>query len=192
MNDGNSDCDRALSNVRQGLRTDGRFPQNVFVGDWAEFRFFDSDWMRAADFVDHVHAFLDIEQGRCACLWKIDSEVVDELAVFFVRGQTTADEYRALLGGNAPGYGWLDAMERLACASDRGEWCMYCEPNNEIAVIGFRQRSALDRYSLALAALHALPIETAIQESLSYGFSERGLSPEWRRELSREYAPRAL
>jgi hypothetical protein len=125
-------------------------------------------------------------------VWKIDSDVAGELSVFFVRGQTTGDEYRALLAGDAPGYGWLDAMERLACASDRGEWCMYCEPNNEIAVIGFRHGSALDRYSLALAALHALPIETAIQESLSYGFSERGLSPEWRRELSRAYTSRAL
>jgi hypothetical protein len=164
----------------------------VFVGDWGEFRFFDADWMRAADFVDHVHAFLDIEQGRCACLWKIDSEVGDEPGVFVMQRQTTPDEYRALLAGNAPGYGWLDAMERLACASDVGEWCMYCEPNNEIAVIGFRHGSAFDRYSLALAPLHALPIEKAIQEPLSYGFSERGLSPEWRRELSREYGPRAL
>jgi len=84
-------------------------------------------------------------------------------------------------------------MERLGCASDVGEWCMYCEPNNEIAVIAFRQTEAAARYASAMARVHATRFEEAIREPpLSYGFSERALSREWRDEFLREYAARAL
>jgi hypothetical protein len=191
MNRPDDHCEIAFSNVRHGISVDRRFPLNVFMGDRRDFYFFDSDWMRAPDFVDHVQAFLHVERGRCACLWKIDSERPHEPRAFFVRERTTADEYRALLARNAPGYGWLDAMERLGCASDVDEWCMYAEPNNEIAVIGFRHSDAPDRYSSPMSRLHAARIERALEEPLSYGFSGRALSALWRRELLREYSPRS-
>jgi len=185
-------CEIARANVRAGVDPARRFPRNVFVGDWSDFFFFDSDWMRESDFVDHVKAFLEIEGGQCACVWKLDSDRPIELRDFFVREQTTTDEYRALLAGTTLGYGWLDAVERVACASDGGEWCMYCEPSNEIAVIGFRQTDAAARYASAMARVRATRFEDATREpALSYGFSERALSREWRDELLREYAARA-
>lgn len=186
-------CERARESVRAGIDPIRRFPRNIFVGDWVDFFFFDSDWMRESDFVDHVKAFLTIEGGQCACLWKLDSEDPNEPRFFFVREQTTSDEYRALLAGKTPGYGWLDAMERLACASDSGAWCMYCEPNNEIAVIAFRQVDDARLYSSAMARVHATRFEDATREPpLSYGFSERALSREWREQYLREYGARSL
>jgi hypothetical protein len=186
-------CEIACENVCAGVAPDRRFPRNIFVGHWSDFFFFDSDWMRESDFVEHAKAFLAIEGGHCACLWKLDSEDPNEPRFFFVREQTNTDEYRALLAGNTAGYGWLDAMERLACASDSGAWCMYCEPNNEIAVIGFRDADAARRYSSPMARVHATRFEDATREPpLSYGFSERALSREWRDEFLREYAARSL
>ncbi len=182
-------CETALANLRRAINVERRFPSNVFLGGWSDFYFFDSDWMRVADSVEHVKALLDVEGGQCACLWKLDSEDPNEPRFFFVREETSADEYGALLAGKTPGYGWLDAMERLACASDLGDWCIYCEPNNEIAVIGFRQVDAAHRYSSAMARVHAIRFEDAIREPpLSYGFSERALSREWRDEFLRQYA----
>jgi hypothetical protein len=151
--------------------------------------FFDSDWMTDPDFVELVKAFLNVEGAECACLWKLDKEDVNAPESFSVGAQTTADEYRALLAGATPGYGWVSAMERLACASDGGEWCMYCEPNNEIAVIALRRADAAARYASAIARVHAARFEDAIREPpLSYGFSERALSREWRDAFLREYA----
>ena len=180
-------CEMARESVRAGVNPDRRFPRNIFIGDWSDFFFFDSDWMRESDFVEHVKAFLEIEGSHCACLWKLDSEDPNESRLFFVREETTANEYRVLLAGKTPGYGWLDAMERLACASDSGEWCMYCEPNNEIAVVGFRYAGASGRYSSAMRRFHAAPIEHAIKEPLSYGFSQVAASPEWHDAFLREY-----
>ena len=185
-------CEAALANVHHGVSVDQRFPQNVFVGPWIDFFFFDSDWMTEPDFVEHLKAFLSIERSRCACLWRLDKEGTNEPTVFFVREQTTVNEYRGLLAGNAPGYGWVDAMERLACASDVGEWCMYCEPNNEIGVIGFRHKDGSARYTEALSRFRAERIDLAIKDPLSYGFSQVAASPEWRDQFLREYAVRAL
>lgn len=181
-------CELAFGNVRQGVGVDRRFPRNIFVGDWSDFFFFDSDWMTAPDFVEHIKVFLNIEGSRCACLWRLDTEETNEPSVLFVRERTTADEYRRLLAGNAPGHRWVDAMERLACASDVGEWCMYCEPNNEIAVIGFRHKRASARYAAAMRQFRAEPIGLAIKEPLSYGFSQVARLPEWRDQFLREYA----
>jgi len=144
--------------------------------------------MRVAQFVHDVKAFLEIEAGQCACVWKLDTENADEPRAFFIREHTTDNEYQVLLAGQAPGFGWLDAMERLACASDTGEWCIYCEPNNEIAVIAFRHREASSRYSQALKRFRAVRIEEAAKESHSYGFSDSALSTQWREEFMREYA----
>jgi hypothetical protein len=185
-------CEVARDNARQAVASDRRFPRNVFIGDWSDFFFFDADWMTAPDFVEHVKTFLGVDGGHCACLRKLDSEDANEPALFSVHEQTTADEYRGLLAGQTPGHGWLDAVERLACAPDAGEWCMYCEPNNEIAVIGFRQHGASARYASALGALGAERIDVALEEPLSYGFSQAAAVPEWRDLLVREYAAREV
>lgn len=185
-------CQLALGNVRGGVGVDRRFPHNIFVGDWGDFFFFDSDWMTESGFVEQVKAFLEIEGSLCACLCRLETEETNQSSLFFVREQTTADEYRRLLAGNAPGQGWLDAMERLACASDGGEWCMYCEPNNEIAVVGFRHKDLSARYAAATRRFRAEPIDVAIKRPLSYGFSQAARSPEWRDQLLREYGAHAL
>jgi hypothetical protein len=182
-------CQEARDNVCERVKPDCRFPRNIFVGDWRDFFFFDSDWMTQPDFVDHVKAFLDVDEAHCACVWNLDSEDPNEPRFFFVRQQTTCEEYRTLLVGKTPGHGWLDAMERIACASANSAWCMYCEPNNEIGVIGFRQVGDADRYASALARLHAMRFQDAVREPyISYGFSERALSPEWRDAFLAEYS----
>jgi hypothetical protein len=186
-------CQIARENVHAAVNRERRFPRNVFGSDWSEFFFFDSDWMTDPDFVELVKTFLKIERADCVCLWKLDAEDANAPEFFLVQAQTIPDEYRVLLAGATPGYGWVSAMERLGCASDVGEWCMYCEPNNEIAVIAFRQTEAAARYASAMARVHATRFEEAIREPpLSYGFSERALSREWRDEFLREYAARAL
>ena len=60
-------------------------------------------------------------------------------------------------------------------------------------VIGFRQVDAVQRYGSAIARVHATRFEDAAREPpLSYGFSERALSRQWRDEFLREYATRSV
>jgi hypothetical protein len=48
--------------------------------------------------------------------------------------------------------------------------------------------SLVEKYKGVISQLKALPIDQAISIPLSYGFSDRVLSEEWRNELLRQYA----
>ena len=193
MNRERNACTIATANIGRGVDANSRFPQNVFIGEWLDFFFFDSDWMRDAEFVDQARAFLEAERGACACLRNLDLSVTTATAnthQLLIHESTASSEYRLLLKGRSLGSGWLDGIERLACASDSGEWCMYCEPANEIAVIAFRRQESVQRYRVPMSAFHAVRIEEAIGGPLSYGFSESVLSTQWRTDLLLAYAPR--
>ena len=186
-------CENAVINVRQGVNADSRFPRNVFVGEWTDFFFFDSDWMRDFEFVEYIKAFLDVEGGTCVGLVNLDSKETISSAsanVLLIQGRTTSAEYQAWRMRPSSTILWAEGFARLGCASDTGDWCMYCEPRNEIAVVAFRQSHTLERYRVPMARFHAARFEEAIQGPLSYGFSDRALSLEWRREFLREYATR--
>jgi RHS repeat-associated protein len=111
------------------------------------------------------------------------------IALYGYDAVRVSDSEWAWVTSSSPGFRFI----RVACASDVGEWCMYCEPNNEIAVIALRQADAAARYASAMARVRATRLEDATREPpLSYGFSERALSREWREQLLREYASRTL
>jgi hypothetical protein len=184
-----AECELALSNVRGSIESERRFPQNVFRGDWNEFLFFDSDWMRAADFVDRLKELLLAENGTCVAMVNLDLTSGDRAgSLLFVHKDTAPNEYQVVLGNPGLGTGWLTDLDRLACASNTGEWSMYCEPALEIAVVGFRQ-TVPQSYRQILARFHASRFADTIKEpDLSYGFSR--LSSTWRDGFLREYAPR--
>jgi hypothetical protein len=77
-------------------------------------------------------------------------------------------------------------MDRYACGSDSGHWSIYCERNNEMAVIALRENSA--RFGSALERLRAMPIRRAFESSDMYGFYS--LPEAWRQELLRAFAPK--
>ncbi|MGB7219763.1 MAG: hypothetical protein WBD07_13275 [Vicinamibacterales bacterium] len=185
-------CASAAVNVRHGINRDRRFPLNVFVGDWEEFLFFDSDWMFAAEFVQYIKTLLDLENGACACLLNLDSATAGEKAerLFFIDRQTTPGTYQSLLSGDGPASGWAYDVDRYGCSSDTGAWCMYCERANEIAVIALRSSSSLERYRSGITQFHAVRFREAVEEPLSYGFS--ALPMPWRAEALRQYAARPL
>lgn len=116
---------------------------------------------------------LELERATFACVVSLDRaiEVKHSGPLFAIDRDTTPDDYRAVLRGAQPGEGWIHDMGRFGCSSDIGQWSMYCERNNEIAVIGIPSSMPLERYQPVLRQLHAVHIAAAIENSLSYGFS---------------------
>jgi hypothetical protein len=181
---------QAVANLDAALVTRKQFPENIFLGKWDSFFFFDPDYIFEAPFVEVVKTLMESENGRCACLRNLDIMGSDgslERSLLFLDRETTGEAYQAFLAGPAPGMGWLHMMFRYACASDAGSWCIYCERNNEIAVIAVRRMGNLSLFNSAISSLHALPIEQAIEKPPSYGLSSRSLSVEWRNRLLEEY-----
>ncbi len=183
-------CATAVANMRQALYGNRYLPANVFHEQWSTFFFFDSDWISDALFVRHVQTFLAVDGATCACLIPLDTPAHDhqQVHLFEISAQTMPEEYQAVLSGESFDSGWVYGQRRFACAPDTNTWCMYAESINEIAVIAFRDSGTSELYASALAQFHAATLEAALQLPLSYGFSARALTPEWREQLLREYA----
>lgn len=184
----NAPNQRALANLSSALDVNRRFPTNVFLGNWERFLFFDADWIFSAEFVEIANALLTIDGGRCVCIADLDAAPDAQQSVFFVAKEITGSAYQSFLNGANVGEGWLHGVGRFGCTSDAGPWCIYCEKGNEIAAIAIRDNRVAEKCAAAIARFKALPIDQAIAGPLSYGFSERALSPEWRSELLRQYA----
>jgi hypothetical protein len=180
---------RAAKNLDAAVAPGRRFPENVFRGNWSAFFFFDPDLLFEPQFVESARTFLGTENGTCVCLSNLDAVGTQgglETSIFLDAG-TTGEAYVARLRGPSVASGWLYQMDRYGCTSDVGSWCIYCERNNEIAVIAVHENGAPNRVKSAIEQLNALPVEQAIQTPPSYGLSSRGLPVEWRNKLLQGY-----
>jgi hypothetical protein len=187
MSDGTA-CERALANLSRLIDASLAFPKNVFRGGWGGFFFFDSDWIFEGPFVERAKALLKIEGGQCASLCNLDEPYAADRSSFFIHKNVGTEEFHSFLRGPRPGDGWIHRVDRFGCTSDLGQWCIYCERRNEIAVIAIREKTALANYRAVTAEFKAMPIGDAISLPLSYGFSSVALSVESRDELMKQYA----
>lgn len=184
---------RALANIDDTIDSHRRFPENVFLGRWEEFLFFDPDWIFDKQFPGAIKTLLDSENALCACLKNLTPPSLgapSEQASIFLDKQTNPETYFTFLS-KPVGIGWLYRMDNYGCTSDVGDWCMYCERNNEIAVIAVRKIHSDQRFRSITGFLNALPIQQAIAAPFSYGLSPRVLSPAWREGLLKEYSEMA-
>ncbi len=182
----------AAKNLDQALAMARTFPENPFCEKWDAFYFFDPDLLFESQFAETLGLLLSCEDGRSVCLRNIDlasAGSTAEEASIFLEVNTTGKAYMDQLRGGGPGRGWLYRPERYAYASDVGDWCIYCERANEIAVIAVRWRGVSDRFAVPLRHLNALPIQEAIEKPSSYGLSPRGLLEEWRKKMLLAFAP---
>ena len=83
--------------------------------------------------------------------------------------------------------GWLFGMDQYACVSDVGRWCIYCEKENDVAVIAFRDETGGCDFSQPLTDLHASPADQ-IGSDPSVPFPLNSLTYAWREALEVNYA----
>jgi hypothetical protein len=190
---------RAAANVTTAIESARRFPKNVFSADWNSFLFFDSDRMfigRFADgtevcFAEQVRALLEIDGGKSVCMMNLDqaaSGMDGSRCCLFMSKTMTNEAYRSFLRGPNEAEAWLYGVDRFGCASDMGQWCIYCERTSEMAVIAFRERDSWTRFAAVIGHLEALPFKEAIEKPISFAFNPRYLIVDRRIELLREYA----
>jgi hypothetical protein len=181
-----------LGNLKNAIDSDRRFPQNVFLGNWQAFFFFDSDWLFGEEFVETAKALLRIEGGKQVTIFHLDAPLGGERSSFVIDAQTTNEAYLSFVGGGRPDAfdAWVYSFDQFACISDVGDWCIYFERRQEIAVLAVRQNCPVEEYGRAISVFHAVPIEQALSDPPSYGFTERALSAEWRKEFLSNYGTR--
>jgi hypothetical protein len=95
--------------------------------------------------------------------------------------------YDDKLRDGGPASGWLYRVDRYACASDVGDWCIYCEKSNDVAVIGLRDIGGIGKFETPLKRLWAKPINELIDGGVSPAFPFDQLVPAWRQGLVQNY-----
>jgi hypothetical protein len=178
---------KVWGDVEKAIDVDSQFPSYVFRGAWNNFYLFDSGWIFEGVFMGKIFSLLDAEGSSCAYLANLDQEMGDASRVFFISRGTTAAAYQSQLCGTGPTDGWIYVMDRFACISDKGMWCIYCERRNELAVIGFRQGVSLERYKSALESVHAGRAADVLAGCADYELLPHVISQEWRDEIFRLY-----
>lgn len=165
-----------------------RLPRRVFRGSW-QFFFFDSDHVVDANFVEWIKSVIALERSGCACIVQLDQLTCSSVppGTFIVDEDATAQHFRTVLKG-VNHDGWVYQMSRIGCCSNSGNWSVYCERESEIAILGFRESMVLAPFCSAITELGAKSIREAIDLPISYGYSSRALSPEWKSALIREYS----
>lgn len=186
---------RASKSVDAAIAIDRRFAENVFLGEWSAYLFFDPDLIFDRGFIEITKSLLLCEHCTCICLKNLEVALTGNLeqASLFLDNQTTGKAYMGRLSAPIEGsnlVGWVHLMDHYGCASDIGSWCIYCERSNEIAVIAIRNEDDLVQLRPALELLQALPIRQAIERPSSYGLSVRGMSANTRAKLIQEYGSR--
>ncbi|PMS11463.1 hypothetical protein C0Z17_15175 [Trinickia caryophylli] len=169
-------------------------PENVFAGAWRTFLFCESDRIFDLGFVSVVIRLLERENSHVACLINLDETDVTRLeegaATIFVDSSVTGIRYMGALEDRGAAGGWLYTVNRYICSSDIGEWCIYCEKDNDIAVVGLRDVGGVRGFEQPLKKLGAKPIEELIDGGASPLFPFDHLIPSWREGLLKNYGDR--
>ena len=185
----------AFHQVVSSVKFSEYLPNQVFKGDVSEFRFFESDRMFAPSFVDVVGELMSIEKSTSSCLLNISRVVVptyrEAPAIFFDSGMTGA-EFDLQLRRGGPATGWLFSMDHYGCASDCGNWTIYCEKDNDVAVAALRGRGAAETFSAPMKKLHAEAVDALARQGSAAPFPFNSLVLSWRSGLSSWYGAQAL
>jgi hypothetical protein len=185
----------AFHNVADSVNPTALLPQQVFLGAWDQFFFFESDHMFAPSFAEIAIDLIHIERATSCCLLNFSRTRVleyQEAAAIFLEEGLRASDYDSWLRNGGPAAGWLFSMERYGCSSDKGEWCIYSEKQNDIAIIGLRCRDDARRFASTLEKLHAASIETLVQKGPPAPVPFSMLTAEWRRALVEHYASESV
>jgi hypothetical protein len=179
-----------LENATQTINIKRRFPENVFLNEWVNFKFFDSDWIFNPEFVDKIQMVLNAEGGTCACLLNLDELAASTAKEpwLFINKTMTSEAYMVGLRGSSVREGWVYGMDRFSCASDTGQWCFYCEKDSEMAVVAMKESGPKNGFESVIQQFGALTIDQAIAKPLAHVFSQNHMLPEWRVKITKAYA----
>jgi len=182
---------QAINHVATSIDPAVILPKQVFIGNWCEFLFCESDRVFSEGFAETVSELMAAERATACCLVNFDlaPSIEDwKTATIFLDEATTEIEYMSLLKEGGPSAGWLYAMQRHGCASDMGEWCIYAERMNDIAIVGLRNENGVAKFSSPLRKLYAHSIRSLLQLGPSSPIPFSNLAEHWKLGLLENYS----
>ncbi len=107
----------------------------------------------------------------------------------FIDKNTEPKKYISELETNGAPLSWRVLVDRYVCASDKGNWSIYCEKENDIAVFAFREGFPQLISSQVERLLKAKSIRCSSVAGDSRRFDFEKLVPNWKSILIAEHVP---
>lgn len=183
--------ERSFANSIGSIYLDRTFPLRIFRESWTAFFFLESDMIFVPAFIGVVRGLMGTENSQICCLINLGATVQKDYGdppAIYLDKSIEPSQYTSLLLGDGSWTAWLYLVDRYVCASDVGEWCIYCEKENDVAVIAFRSESGPNKFAAALQALQATSIRFASQTPREGAFRFDKLTPAWRSSLVAQYS----
>ncbi|MDD4913965.1 MAG: hypothetical protein PHW13_02855 [Methylococcales bacterium] len=180
----------AFNNIKGAIEFDVFLPDCPFKDAWNSFRFFPSDHIFDSEFVGVINKLLKIENANLCCLLNINQTQISEyefIKAIYLEESVSEQHYQMLLRGDSPSNGWIYMMDTYACSSDVGDWCIYCDKENDLAVIGFRKSCDSLKFNLPLEELYARPIEILLADKDTALFPFNRLTTDWQKKLLKNF-----
>jgi hypothetical protein len=179
----------AYANAIGSVRIDARLPQNVFVGTWDAFLFFEVSLLFEEPSVGILHSILDVEGSHSICLVNLGNvENYDPPPARYLDRSIDTAGYISLLRWNGGPDAWLYLVDRYICASDEGAWCIYGEKEEDIGILAIRREHYVKKLSGVTEKLCAKPIEALGRASKNGELKFELFTPVWRSVLREHYA----
>ena len=176
-------CDSARVALASAVDFQLCLPNRIFAVGWNDFLFFHADSLFEPDFVETVKLLLHLETGRCACVAKLEPSP-PQPNCFFMRAETVSEDYLAVLNGDRSQGGWIYSMGRFGVISDADNWCIYCEREEEFAVVAFREKCPTTVRNAFANRFGAAPIKDALADPKAFA---PAVTLPWRLDLLRNF-----
>lgn len=164
-------------------------PGMVFVGQWEEFMFFESDRIFAPEFALIVADLLMLGNADVCCILNFDEVNIDnKYSSILISKEIDSYDYFSMLQRGGASEGWLFGVGHYGIAPDQGDWVVYCEKENDIAVMALRQSSSRNKYNDCLKKLRADSITHLLNVEYSVIFPFNRLIESWRNGLRENYS----
>lgn len=179
----------ALSNINNALVLNKTFPDRVIGKDFSRFFVFNADMIAGVRFIDYCKIVMEYENSRICILAHLEKDNIgiNMERYISVDRRTSYEYYYKLLEAGGAEEGWLYDMGTYACASDKGDWCMYLERANEIGVLGFKNIDDEDSLKNIIETIDATPSSHIGIRALSGEFPFSDFTDDWKVNLEKSY-----
>jgi len=152
--------------------------------------FFQPQWLFDAPGIEATKILMSAENASACCILNLStsSPITFEAAdSFFIEANTEAAEYTSRVfasGADA----WIVNAGRFVCSSDLGNWVIYCEKAEDVALIAIRDKRLLPIFEPALEELRAASLDDYINRPDNGPFPAIPLVEAWKTEILKNYS----
>ncbi len=170
---------RSEAFLLNSLRLGCSLPDMVFSPKWKYFYFFPADAIFDGGFPDVAHRLAGPVNAP-VWLTPFSGGEVGAADALKINSGMPPESYRNLLKGKGPSEGWLYWITDYCCFPETECWFIYCERENDIAIVAFVD---LPQNLDALNELGAALISDILNDPQNAHFPFSELVPEWREKL---------